>query len=77
VIKVRDGGDLIVIGRLAEAIERVTGVELRAVGEMLEVGDGDDFALGDAMDIDIGAEAILHAILAEALLELGELLIGL
>ena len=59
-VQVGQAGDLVVIRRLAEAIQRVAGVELRAAGEILEMRDGHDFALRHAVEIDIGAHAIFH-----------------
>ena len=73
VIEVGHRGDLVVVRRLPEPVERVAGVKLRAVRHVLEMIERHDFRLRHAVDIDIGADAILHAFGAQFVLRLLDL----
>jgi hypothetical protein len=71
--EVRHRRDLVLVGLLPQAVERVAGVQLRALGEVLEVADRHELPLGHAVDVDVGAQAVAHARLDELGLERGEL----
>ena len=58
--------------RLAQAIERVTGVQLGAVREMFEVFDGNELAFGNTVNIHVRAEAVLHALVDQFLFQRSE-----
>ena len=62
VIEIGHRGDLVVVRRLAEAVERVAGIELGAVRHVLEMVERHHLALGHAVNVDIGADAIFDAL---------------
>ena len=70
-----DGGgigidrELVVVGALAEAVERRAREELRAPHHPFEVLDRHGLALGDTVHVDIGREAVLDALAAQLLLD--------
>ena len=73
VVQVRNGSNFVVVRLLAQAVERITGVEFGAAREMFEVFDGHEFALGHAMNVHVSANAVFHALFDEFLFECPEL----
>ncbi|MGC3992159.1 MAG: hypothetical protein QM796_21185 [Chthoniobacteraceae bacterium] len=68
--------NFVVVRRLAETVERIAGVKLGAARKIFKVGDGHALALGDAVDIDVGAHAVFHAEIDQVLFQSGEFLVG-
>ena len=69
--EVRHRGKLVLVRLLAEAIQRVAGVEFGAIHHMRQMIDRDDLALLRAMDVDIGADNVFHALVAQVVLQGG------
>ena len=69
--EVRHRGDLVIVGRLAQAVQGIAGVALGAFGHVPHVVDGHYLGLRHAVDVHIGADAVLHALGDQVLLQLG------
>ena len=57
--QIGNGGNLVVVGTLSQTIQRISGVEFRTRGKMLEVRDRHDLPLGNPMDVGVGPDAVL------------------
>ena len=73
VVEIGNGGDLVFVRLLAETVERVAGIALGAVRHVLEMIERHDLALLHAVNVDIGADAIFHALGAQLFLSLLDL----
>jgi hypothetical protein len=61
VTQIGNRGQLVIVRRLSEAVQRIASIALRAMGHVLQMAEGHDLRLLDAVNVDIGADAIFHA----------------
>ena len=66
--EVGDRGEFVLVRSLSEAVEGVAGVALGAGRHLRQVVEGDHLGLLRAVDVDIGADDVLHAFAAQIVL---------
>ena len=70
--EVRHGGQFVLVRSLAEPVEGITGIALGPRRHLRKVVDGHDLGLLRAMDVDISADDVFHALGAQLVLQLGD-----